>query len=101
MCYGDAQVSNHLGHFHLFDSFFEVNLQVHWWVSSGGHSDHSPTILDLVSSPKNPPGPFKLNPCLMEELSFIEVTRSSWMSFNPNQLESPSLQFLGNIKRAK
>jgi hypothetical protein len=50
---------------------------------------------------QKPPSPFKFNLDYLEDPCYLSMIRSSWIPYNPSLLESPSLQFLSNLRKVK
>jgi hypothetical protein len=91
MCFGEAQEEKCLDHFLLFEDYLEEIMHFPKWIYSFGDFVNIPIILEMYTSTINPPIPLKLNSNSLEDPSIIEVIRYSWIPFNLDQPESPSL----------
>eukprot|EP00253_Pinus_taeda_P030676 PITA_30676 len=71
------------------------------WVEEIGNSDHFPIFLDMTTPPHKPPTPFKFNPAWLQDPSFCNMFKETWIHPDQNVGEDKSFLFMENLKRLK
>eukprot|EP00253_Pinus_taeda_P022219 PITA_22219 len=98
---GEDRIAKRLDRFLILEGLIRRVPLFRHWVEEVGNSDHFPIFLDLSFPPPKPPAPFKVNSSWLQEPSFNNLFKSTWIRADRNATESKSFQFMENLKRLK
>eukprot|EP00253_Pinus_taeda_P035654 PITA_35654 len=98
---GEDRIAKRLDRF-LLSKGLILKVPLFWqWVEEIGNSDHFPIFLDLSFPPPKPPAPFKFNSSWLQDPSFNNIFKSTWIFSDRNANENKSFLFMENLKRLK
>jgi len=98
---GEDRIAKRLDRFLISEGLIRRVPLLRHWVEEVGNSDHFPILLDLSFPPPKPHAPFKFNSSWLQEPSFNNLFKSSWIRADRNATKSMSFQFMENMKRLK
>ena len=98
---GEARIAKRLYQFLLSDEFSNSLIIFRQWVGSGGISDHSPILLELVGLFKKPPAPFKFNNGWLKDADYHELVVDHWSYPPVEEGYSHAQAFIDNMKNIK
>eukprot|EP00253_Pinus_taeda_P027835 PITA_27835 len=98
---GEDRIAKRLDHFLISEGLISKVPLFQQWVEESGNSDHFPIFLDLSFPPPKPPTPFKFNSSWLQEPSFNNLFKSTWIRADRNGTENKSFLFMENLKRLK
>eukprot|EP00253_Pinus_taeda_P033136 PITA_33136 len=98
---GEARVAKRLDRFLINEDLSALIPIFRQWVEEGGPSDHSPIFLDLSKSPPKPPTSFKFNSAWLQEPSFNQLFKETWIHPDNRAAEDRGFLFMENLKRLK
>eukprot|EP00253_Pinus_taeda_P029650 PITA_29650 len=84
---GEARVAKRLYRFLTNEELAAKIPMFRQWIEEGGLSDHFPIFLELSSPPPKSPAPFKFNSSWIQEESFINLFKQSWVHPEANAPE--------------
>ena len=71
------------------------------WVGEGGNSDHFPIFLELSNLPRKPAAPFKFNATWLQEESYENLFKETWIHPDGRSQEGKGFLFMENLKKLK
>eukprot|EP00253_Pinus_taeda_P018287 PITA_18287 len=98
---GEDRIAKRLDRFLFAESLSSKVPMIRQWVEEIGNSDHFPIFLDLTIPPHKPPTPFKFNPAWLQDPSFCNMFKETWIHPDQNAGEDKSFLFMENLKRLK
>eukprot|EP00253_Pinus_taeda_P009579 PITA_09579 len=98
---GEDRIAKRLDRFLISEGLISKIPLFRQWVEEVGNSDHFPIFLDLSFPPPKPLAPFKFNSSWLQDPSFNNIFKSTWIRPDRNANESKSFLFMENMKRLK
>eukprot|EP00253_Pinus_taeda_P006972 PITA_06972 len=97
---GEDRIAKRLDRFLISEGLIQKVPLFRQWVEVWNF-DHFPIFLDLSFPPPKPPAPFKFNSSWLQDPSFVNLFKSTWIHPAQNANESKSFLFMENLKRLK
>eukprot|EP00253_Pinus_taeda_P033560 PITA_33560 len=98
---GEDQIAKRLDRFLLAESLSSKIPMIRQWVEEIGNSDHFPIFVDLTIPPHKPPAPFKFNSAWLQDPSFCNLFKETWIHPDHNAGKDKKFLFMENLKRLK
>jgi hypothetical protein len=98
---GEKYVAKILDHFLMSEELIASFDRYRSWVVKYAISDHLPIVLELSNSMENIKYPFKFNPVWLEDLDFVEMVKSHWLSISDCEEISPMRRLVWKLKSLK
>lgn len=98
---GADRIAKRLDRFLLSEGLISKAPMFRQWVEEIGNSDHFPIFLDLSFPPPKPPSPFKFNSSWLQDPSFNNLFKETWIHPDRNAREDKSFLLMENLKRLK
>eukprot|EP00253_Pinus_taeda_P003035 PITA_03035 len=98
---GEDRIAKRLDRFLVAESLSTKVPMIRQWVEEIGNSDHFKIFLDMTIPPHKPPTPFKFNPAWLQDPSFCNLFKETWIHPDQNAGEDKSFLFMENLKRLK
>eukprot|EP00253_Pinus_taeda_P028916 PITA_28916 len=99
--YGEDRITKRLDRFLLSEGLISKVPLFRQWVEEVGNSDHFPIFLELSFPPPKPPVPFKFISSWLQDPSFNNLFKNTWIRPDRNTSEGKSFLFMENLKRLK
>eukprot|EP00253_Pinus_taeda_P019692 PITA_19692 len=98
---GEDQIAKRLDRFLLSEALTSKAPILRQWVEEIGNSDHFPVFLDLNFPPPKPPAPFKFNSSWLQDPTYSNLFKETWIHPVRNTGEDKCYLFMENLKRLK
>eukprot|EP00253_Pinus_taeda_P031667 PITA_31667 len=98
---GEDRIAKRLDRFLLSEDLISKIPLFQQWVEEVGNSDHFPIFLELSFPPPKPPAPFKFNSSWLQDPSFNNLFKNTWIHPGRTAREDKSFMFMENLKRLK
>eukprot|EP00253_Pinus_taeda_P035349 PITA_35349 len=98
---GEDRIAKRLDRFLLSEDLITKVPTLRQWVEEVGNSDHFPILLELSFPPPKPPAPFKFNPSWLQDPSFNNIFKKTWIHPDRSAREDKSFLLMENLKRLK